>query len=154
MPCYIKDRSSIAPQMILLHFNDCMYITYRCLTLGFEFQDRMPFERKELCIFIDMVYLFKDIAESWLREHIVSSLRSPSNFPSCIKCSSYSQRQPNRRDWMSYLLGYQISLTSANRQNKRLSRPRYINLSAILNRWPDYGLLYYHPLFFIDHLVF
>ena len=103
MPYYVRDHSDIAPQMILLHFNDCMYITYRCLTLGFEFQDRMPFERKELCIFIDMVYLFKDIAESWLRDHIVSSLRNPKNsLLSTIKRPLYLQRQPIRRDWMSY----------------------------------------------------
>jgi hypothetical protein len=81
MPYYVKDRIIAVPHLVMLYFNDCMYITYRCLTLGFEFQDRMPFKNKELCLSVDLVYLFRDLAESWLREHLVSRLFcSPQRF--------------------------------------------------------------------------
>jgi len=60
------------PRTAAVHHNDCVFIAYHCLSLGLEFREKFSFVDdgdsranllRQTCIFVDMVPLFRDLAE-------------------------------------------------------------------------------------------
>lgn len=67
---YGHEISQMPRTAAILH-NDCVYLAHHCLTLGLEYRDKFGKETLlgQMCIFVDMVPLFRDLAERSMGIH-------------------------------------------------------------------------------------
>ncbi|KAJ3244298.1 Centromere/kinetochore protein zw10 [Chytriomyces hyalinus] len=67
MPVLHEDELLNSPTRAVLFYNDTEYICHHLLTMGYQFQDRLPPAINQFATFLDMVPFFRNMGESYFR---------------------------------------------------------------------------------------
>lgn len=67
---YQKKSLKTVPSLAMSFFNDCFYIALHLLTLGLQYQDRLPQDKTGTFTLVDLVPLFRQLGEKQYREQL------------------------------------------------------------------------------------
>jgi len=65
MPAYHQQSIEDIPGLAMLFFNDCMYISHHLLTLGFQYQAKLPSPLSKTATFVDLIPLFRQLGDHY-----------------------------------------------------------------------------------------
>jgi len=65
MPVYHEHSIEEIPGLAMLFFNDCMYISHHLLTLGFQYQAKLPSLLSKTATFVDLIPLFRQLGDRY-----------------------------------------------------------------------------------------
>jgi centromere/kinetochore protein ZW10 len=65
VPVYHQNSIEEIPGLSMLFFNDCMYISHHLLTLGFQYQSKLPAPLNKTATFVDLIPLFRQLGAKY-----------------------------------------------------------------------------------------
>ena len=74
MPEFYKDALENEPARAAVFQNDCTYICYHLMTLGYNYQTKLATPVKETSTLVDMVPLFRKMGERVFRFQLVCQI--------------------------------------------------------------------------------
>ena len=74
IPQHNEEQLENEPFQAAVFHNDCTYITYHLLALGYHHRLWLPTPVKETCSFLDMVPLFRSLGQQCFRKQLVLSI--------------------------------------------------------------------------------
>ena len=71
VPIHQAEVLETDPTRTAIFYNDCIYISYHMLTLGYQFQKELPASLQKSATFIDLIPHFQKLGEKYFKHQMV-----------------------------------------------------------------------------------
>ncbi|KAJ3071541.1 Centromere/kinetochore protein zw10 [Podochytrium sp. JEL0797] len=69
-PILHADEILNSPARAVIFYNDCEYFAHHLLTMGYQYQDRLPEPANQFATFLDMIPFFRNLGERYFRSQL------------------------------------------------------------------------------------